>query len=68
MKYNSRKFCFIDSKVLSDVRRILGDGEYTPSNPNELCNRILVTCYMGTENSSKETKKRAASLAAAIGR
>ncbi|KAK9728676.1 NAD synthase [Popillia japonica] len=56
-----------DSKVLSDVRRILGDGEYTPSNPNELCNRILVTCYMGTENSSKETKKRAASLAAAIG-
>ncbi|GJQ83125.1 hypothetical protein Trydic_g15363 [Trypoxylus dichotomus] len=56
-----------DSRVLTDVRRILGDGEYTPGNPNELCNRMLVTCYMGSDNSSKETKKRAATLAASIG-
>ncbi|XP_022900421.1 glutamine-dependent NAD(+) synthetase isoform X2 [Onthophagus taurus] len=56
-----------ESTILSDLRRILGDHEYTPTLPNELCNRILVTCYMGTENSSKETKKRAAGLAAAIG-
>lgn len=56
-----------DSKVLSDLRRILGDPEYTPNLATELCNRILVTCYMGTENSSKETRQRAAQLAAQIG-
>ncbi|CAH1996567.1 unnamed protein product [Acanthoscelides obtectus] len=56
-----------DSKVLSDLRRITGDPEYTPKSASELCNRFLVTCYMGTENSSKETKQRAAALAAAIG-
>jgi NAD+ synthase (glutamine-hydrolysing) len=56
-----------DTKILSDLRRLLGDSEYTPRTPSELCNRILVTCYMGTENSSKETKQRAATLAASIG-
>lgn len=56
-----------DSKVLSDLRRILGDPEYTPNLATELCNRILVTCYMGTENSSKETRQRAVTLAAQIG-
>lgn len=59
---------FVDVKVLADVRRILADSEYTPSSPTELCNRLLVTCYMGTENSSKETRQRAAKFAAAIGR
>lgn len=56
-----------DPKVLSDVRRIVADAEYTPKTAQELCNRILVTCYMGTENSSKETKNRASGLATAIG-
>ncbi|XP_048517441.1 glutamine-dependent NAD(+) synthetase [Dendroctonus ponderosae] len=56
-----------DPKVLADVRRITADAEYTPKSAQELCNRILVTCYMGTENSSHETKNRANSLAAAIG-
>lgn len=59
---------FVDAKVLSDLRRITGDPEYTPKSASELCNRFLVTCYMGTENSSKETKQRASSLAASIGR
>lgn len=44
------------------------DGEYMPKVASELCNKLLVTCYMGTENSSKETKNRAATLAAQIGR
>ncbi|KOB67091.1 putative glutamine-dependent NAD(+) synthetase [Operophtera brumata] len=35
-------------------------GDYTPSDPMELCNRLLVTCYMATENSSQQTKQRAA--------
>lgn len=56
-----------DAKVLSDIRKILGDHEYKPNSATELCNRILVTCYMGSENSSKETRNRAATLAAQIG-
>lgn len=59
---------FLDSKVLSDVRRIVCDGEYVPANPQELCGRLFVTCYMGSENSSQETKMRAFSLAEQIGR
>ncbi|KAG7207960.1 hypothetical protein KM043_009544 [Ampulex compressa] len=56
-----------DAQVLSDIRKIVGDGEYVPSDPKQLCNTILVTCYMGTENSSAETKARAAELAEQIG-
>lgn len=60
-------FLSADSKVLADLRRILGESEYTPTTANDICNRLLVTCYMGTENSSKETKQRAAHFSAAIG-
>ncbi|XP_066992905.1 glutamine-dependent NAD(+) synthetase isoform X2 [Anabrus simplex] len=56
-----------DCQVLADVRKILCDGVYTPRDPRELCNRLFVTCYMGSENSSAETKARAASLAEQIG-
>ena len=34
--------------------------------PGELCNRLLVTCYMATENSSEDTKNRAKKLAAQV--
>lgn len=53
--------------VLSTVRKILCDPEYVPKDARELCGRLFVTCYMGTENSSKETRKRAERLAAQIG-
>lgn len=56
-----------DSQVLSDVRKIVGDVEYVPTDPKQLCNVILFTCYMGTENSSIETKNRAVELARQIG-
>ncbi|PWN27610.1 glutamine-dependent NAD(+) synthetase with GAT domain-containing protein [Jaminaea rosea] len=63
-----------NAQVLEDVRRICGgatkeklpDG-WVPSSPQEIANRIFVTCYMGTENSSAETRNRARDLAAAIG-
>lgn len=54
-------------QVLSDIRRIVGDATYTPEDPKQLCNILLVTCYMGTENSSAETKGLAAELARQIG-
>ncbi|XP_054002017.1 glutamine-dependent NAD(+) synthetase isoform X1 [Hylaeus anthracinus] len=56
-----------DAQVLSDIRKIVGDGSYVPTDPKQLCYTILVTCYMGTENSSAETKARAAELASQIG-
>ncbi|XP_071644096.1 glutamine-dependent NAD(+) synthetase [Temnothorax longispinosus] len=56
-----------DTQVLADIRKIVGDCEYIPVDPKQLCNTILVTCYMGTENSSAETKARAAELAGQIG-
>ena len=56
-----------EETVLADVRRITGDSGYTPSDPQELCNRIFVTCYMGTENSSEDTKARAKKLSSQIG-
>ena len=63
--------CSSDEAVISDARRIAGeaaDSQYTPSDPREFANRVFHTCYMGTENSSAETRNRAKDLAQAIGR
>ena len=57
--------------MIADARRIVGEpegSEYVPTDPRELCGRILHTCYMGTENSSVDTRRRARELAEAIGR
>lgn len=60
-----------DKQVIADARRISGEAEnssYIPSDPREFTNRIFHTCYMGTENSSAETRLRAKQLSEAIGR
>lgn len=44
------------------------DSSYIPSDPVEFAGRIFHSCYMGTENSSLETRQRAKDLAQAIGR
>ncbi|GAD93546.1 glutamine-dependent NAD(+) synthetase [Paecilomyces variotii No. 5] len=59
-----------NQEVITDVRRVCGepeDSEWLPKTPQEVCNRIFHTCYMGTENSSKETRERAKNLAKDIG-
>lgn len=56
-----------DTQVLEDVRKILADPTYTPDIPAALCNRLLVTCYMGGQNSSQKTRQLAASLANQLG-
>ncbi|KAK1232129.1 glutamine-dependent NAD(+) synthetase [Marasmius sp. AFHP31] len=59
-----------DSQVIADARRIAGEPEdsgYVPSDAKEFCSRIFHTCYMGTENSSAETRDRAKELSQAIG-
>lgn len=54
--------------MLSDARRVGGYGpEEVVSDARDLASRIFVTVYMGTENSSAETKERAKTLAAEIG-
>ncbi|GAA99384.1 uncharacterized protein L969DRAFT_93843 [Mixia osmundae IAM 14324] len=57
-------------QVIADARRIAGESPesmYVPIDANEFCGRIFHTCYMGTENSSRETRQRARELASAIG-
>lgn len=54
--------------VLRDVRKVVKNSEYTPKDARELTGVLLTTCYMGSVNSSEETRERAESLARAIGR
>uniref|UniRef100_A0A8C4PYX8 Glutamine-dependent NAD(+) synthetase n=1 Tax=Eptatretus burgeri TaxID=7764 RepID=A0A8C4PYX8_EPTBU len=56
-----------DTQVLADVRHIVSEETFTPREPQDLCNRIFTTCYLGGENSSRETRKRASDLAQQIG-
>jgi NAD+ synthase (glutamine-hydrolysing) len=57
-----------NEQVVADVRRIVGaDEAYRPVDPAELTSRLLFTGYMGTRNSSRETRRRAKRLAAEIG-
>ena len=58
-----------NESVTRDVSRWLEAGE-TPDvlvDPRVLANRLLYTCYIGTENSSRDTQKRAKQLAEQIG-
>ncbi|KAG8775417.1 glutamine-dependent NAD(+) synthetase [Ceratobasidium sp. 428] len=58
------------AQVISDARRMCGEPEgsdYIPTDPREFTNRIFHTCYMGTENSSADTRKRAKLLSESIG-
>ncbi|CAF2080840.1 glutamine-dependent NAD(+) synthetase [Brassica napus] len=57
-----------DEQVKTDARRIgnYSDGEF-PTDSKEFAKRIFYTVFMGSENSSKETKMRAKQLADEIG-
>lgn len=57
-----------EDQVLEDVQRVVSDAAYRPEDPQELCGRLFTTCYMGSENSSEDTRNRAKELAAQIGR
>ncbi|KAL6897337.1 hypothetical protein ACP4OV_007033 [Aristida adscensionis] len=57
-----------DEQVKADALRIgqYKDGEI-PTDSRELAKRLLYTVYMGTENSSEDTRSRAKRLAEEIG-
>ncbi|RHZ54692.1 glutamine-dependent NAD(+) synthetase [Aspergillus thermomutatus] len=59
-----------NQQVIKDVRRLCAEPEgstWLPSTSQEVCNRIFHTSYMGTQNSSKETRERAKGLSTEIG-
>ncbi|WFD29324.1 NAD(+) synthase (glutamine-hydrolyzing) [Malassezia sp. CBS 17886] len=56
-----------NAQVLADLRRTVGDDAFTPTDAQSIAQRLFVTCYMGTTNSSAETRARAQTLAQAIG-
>lgn len=57
-----------NQQVIEDARRIANQGEdYIPKDPQEFAHHLFHTCYMGTENSSQETRDRAKKLAEVIG-
>jgi NAD+ synthase (glutamine-hydrolysing) len=59
-----------DETVIADSRRVAGeaaDSKYLAEDPKEFANRLFHTCYMGTSNSSAETRDRAKRLAAEVG-
>jgi len=54
--------------VLKDLRRICNQkDDWVPKSPQEIAGYIFHTTYMGTVNSSDQTRSRAKSLAAEIG-
>jgi NAD+ synthase (glutamine-hydrolysing) len=58
------------AQVIADCRRICdqpADSSWLPSSPQDICSRIFHTSFMGTVNSSTETRSRAKALASAIG-
>jgi NAD+ synthase (glutamine-hydrolysing) len=60
-----------NKQVIEDVQRIAGalhEDNWLPETPQELCNSLLYTVYMGmASQSSKETRDRAVKLSQAIG-
>jgi len=56
-----------NQQTLADIREVLADETYVPSSAHNLANRILHTCYMASENSSKDTKDRAQAISQQIG-
>ncbi|KAF7918468.1 uncharacterized protein EAE98_009711 [Botrytis deweyae] len=57
-------------QVVEDLLRIVGEEEdstWRPSSAQDIANRIFHTAYMGSENSSAETRGRAKHLGEKIG-
>jgi len=56
-----------ETTTLSDLRRVTGIKDFSPKKPEEIVNLLLTTCYMGTVNSSEDTKSRAKKLSEKLG-
>ncbi|WPK26608.1 hypothetical protein PUMCH_003966 [Australozyma saopauloensis] len=56
-----------NEQVLQDLRALTKSKDFHPKLSQTVASRLFYTSYMGTENSSKETRERARDLAAKIG-
>ncbi|KAL6910440.1 hypothetical protein GGI43DRAFT_390145 [Trichoderma evansii] len=57
-----------NEEVIADVKRLAAFSDKLPDTPEEFCNQIFHTVFMGMEaQSSKETRQRAKDLASRIG-
>lgn len=59
-----------NEQVLQDARRVAAEADessWVPMTPQELMNRIFCTTYMGSKNSSSDTRRRAKDLARDLG-
>lgn len=57
-----------NQQVLNDLRKITrSEDNWIPEKPQDIAFKIFHTCFMGTENSSKETRSRSRSLSEKIG-
>jgi len=59
-----------NEQVIEDVHTLCAPykgPDWLPSTPNEFCSLIFHTCFMGSTNSSMETRSRAKDLAETIG-
>lgn len=45
-----------EESTLRDLRTVVGLKDYTPKTPQEIVSKLLHTCFMGTVNSSEETR------------
>ena len=52
-----------DEELLGELRRVLREDNYTPSSYKDIVNKILVTAFLSTANSSEESTQRAAQVA-----
>ncbi|CAK9440355.1 uncharacterized protein LODBEIA_P44550 [Lodderomyces beijingensis] len=56
-----------DEQPLKDLRMLTKDPNFTPEKPQDVAKKLFSTCFMGTENSSRETRSRAKELSEKIG-
>lgn len=56
-----------NQQVLEDIRLLVKEPDFVPKVPQDIASRIFYTSFMGTVNSSKETRSRAKDLSEKIG-
>ncbi|CAD8047094.1 unnamed protein product [Paramecium primaurelia] len=54
-------------KVLQQLRKTVEDDTFTPKSPQEIVNRLFFTVYLGSENSTQDSRARSRLLAEQIG-
>lgn len=47
-----------EESTLRDLRKVVGLKDYDPKSPEEIVSKLFHTCFMGTVNSSGETRSR----------